>query len=118
MQRQVIHRTSDIGTPKAESAKRFVNDLDPNISVESKVIRIDENNAKSLFDGHDLIIDGTDITSAKTAATDATVAAEHLGFMSLTPGKTDITMRLLINIGTQTGTGTNELLSQEIGINE
>ena len=60
LQRQVIHRTSDIGTPKAESAKRFVNDLDPNISVESKVIRIDENNAKSLFDGHDLIVDGTD----------------------------------------------------------
>lgn len=60
LQRQVIHRTSDIGTPKAESAKRFVNDLDPNISVESKVLRIDENNAKSLFDGHDLIIDGTD----------------------------------------------------------
>jgi hypothetical protein len=38
--------------------------------------------------------------------------------MALTPGKTDITMRLTINIGTQTGTGTNELLSQEIGINE
>ena len=55
---------------------------------------------------------------AKTASTDATVAPEHLGFMSLTPGKTDITMRLLINIGTQTGVGVNELLSQEIGINE
>jgi hypothetical protein len=65
-----------------------------------------------------VIIDGTDITSAKTAATDATTVPEHLGFMSLTPGKTDITMRLLINIGTQTGSGTNELLSQEIGINE
>ena len=60
LQRQVIHRTSDIGTPKAESAKRFVTDLDPNVPVESKVLRIDESNAKSLFDGHDLIIDGTD----------------------------------------------------------
>jgi hypothetical protein len=38
--------------------------------------------------------------------------------MALTNGKTDVTMRLTINIGTQTGVGTNELLSQEIGINE
>ena len=60
LQRQVIHRTSDIGVPKAESAKRFVKDLDPNISVESLVVRLDENNAKELFSGHDIIIDGTD----------------------------------------------------------
>ncbi len=60
LQRQVIHRTSDIGVPKAESAKRFVKDLDPNISVESIVVRLDENNAKELFSGHDIIIDGTD----------------------------------------------------------
>jgi prepilin-type N-terminal cleavage/methylation domain-containing protein len=65
-----------------------------------------------------VIIDGTDITSAKTASTIATTAQEHLGFMGITPGKTAITMRLTINIGTQSGTGTNELLSQEIGINE
>ncbi len=60
LQRQVIHRTSDIGVSKAESAKRFVKDLDPNISVESIVVRLDENNAKELFSGHDIIIDGTD----------------------------------------------------------
>ena len=38
--------------------------------------------------------------------------------MAIVPGKTANTMRLTINIGTQSGTGTNELLSQEIGINE
>jgi len=65
-----------------------------------------------------VIIDGTDITSAKTASTIANTSQEHLGFMAITPGKTAITMRLTINIGTQSGTGTNELLSQEIGINE
>lgn len=60
LQRQVIHRTSDIGVPKAESAKRFVLELDPNISVESKVVRLDENNAEDLFENHDIIVDGTD----------------------------------------------------------
>ena len=60
LQRQTIHRTSDIGTPKAESAKRFVNDLDPNISVESFVQRISDENASEIFAGHNIIIDGTD----------------------------------------------------------
>jgi hypothetical protein len=65
-----------------------------------------------------VIIDASNIAEAKTASTMATTTAEHLGFMALTNGKTDVTMRLTINIGTQTGVGTNELLSQEIGINE
>ena len=65
-----------------------------------------------------VIIDANSITEAKTASTLATTSAEHLGFMALTPGLSEVTMRLTINIGTQTGTGTNELLSQEIGINE
>jgi|TARA_B110000285_G_scaffold35123_1_gene37604 type IV pilus assembly protein PilA len=65
-----------------------------------------------------VIIDGTDIASAKTAATLATVVQEHLGFMAITEGTTTNTMRLTINIGSQTGVGTNELLSQEIGVNE
>lgn len=60
LQRQVIHRTSDVGCPKAESAERFVNDLDPNISVNAINARIDENNARELFEGHHLIVDGTD----------------------------------------------------------
>lgn len=60
LQRQVIHRSCDVGIPKAESAKRFVNDLDPNISVDSIVTRLTDENAKQLFSQHDLIIDGTD----------------------------------------------------------
>jgi molybdopterin/thiamine biosynthesis adenylyltransferase/rhodanese-related sulfurtransferase len=60
LQRQVIHRTSDVGCPKAKSAERFVNDLDPNISVNAINVRIDENNARELFEGHHLIVDGTD----------------------------------------------------------
>ena len=60
LQRQVIHRTSDVGCPKAKSAERFVNDLDPNISVNAINVRIDGNNARELFEGHHLIVDGTD----------------------------------------------------------
>ena len=60
LQRQIIHRTKDLGTPKAESAKRYVHDLDPNVSVNSITERLTSKNAKDLFSGHDIIIDGTD----------------------------------------------------------
>jgi len=60
LQRQILHRTADVGTPKAESAARFVAELDPNISVAHFVERVSETNAKQLFEGHDIIIDGTD----------------------------------------------------------
>ena len=60
LQRQVIHRTSDLGLSKAESAERFVNDLDPSISFDSINDRLTELNIESVFSGHDVIVDGTD----------------------------------------------------------
>ena len=73
LQRQIIHRSSDIGTSKAESAKRFVTDLDPNISVKSITSRLDESNANQMFSGHDLIIDGTDNISTRYLIDDTCV---------------------------------------------
>jgi hypothetical protein len=58
------------------------------------------------------------IAEAKTKDTVITVAPEMLGFMAITEGLSDVAMRLTINIGNQTGVGTYEMLSQEIGINE
>src|SRR3954469_23324838 len=34
LQRQVIHRTQDVGTSKAKSARRAINDLNPDTVVE------------------------------------------------------------------------------------
>ena len=73
LQRQIIHRSSDIGTSKAESAKRYVTDLDPNISVKSITSRLDESNANEMFSGHDLIIDGTDNISTRYLIDDTCV---------------------------------------------
>lgn len=60
LQRQIIHRTSDVGESKSDSAKRFVNDLDPSISFDSINDRLTELNIESVFSGHDVIVDGTD----------------------------------------------------------
>ena len=60
LQRQTIHKTSAVGLSKSESAKSFVESLDPNLSVTSLNIRLDENNAEGILRGHDLVVDGTD----------------------------------------------------------
>lgn len=60
LQRQTIHKTSAVGSSKSESAKSFVESLDPNLSVTSLNIRLDDNNAEGILRGHDLVVDGTD----------------------------------------------------------
>ena len=60
LQRQTIHKTSAVGLSKSESAKSFVESLDPNLSVTSLNIRLDDNNAEGILRGHDLVVDGTD----------------------------------------------------------
>ncbi len=60
LQRQTIHKTSAVGLSKSESARSFVESLDPNLSVTSLNIRLDVNNAEGILRGHDLVVDGTD----------------------------------------------------------
>ena len=60
LQRQVIHRTSDIGTAKVESARRALADINPEVTVEVHEERLDEDNAERLVSGYDIVADGSD----------------------------------------------------------
>ena len=60
LQRQIIHRTEDVGAGKAESAGRFVAALNPHVSVVPHAARLDAGNARELLAGYDLVLDGTD----------------------------------------------------------
>lgn len=60
LQRQIIHSTADVGTPKVESAKASLRDLDPAINIEVFHERLHPANALERFEGWDLIVDGTD----------------------------------------------------------
>ncbi len=60
LQRQVIHRHADIGTPKVLSARRAMLALNPDIGVEAHEAHLDEARAAELFARYDLILDGTD----------------------------------------------------------
>ena len=49
LQRQVIHGVKDVGTPKIESARNAIAELNPLVNVVLHDIRLDSSNALELF---------------------------------------------------------------------
>ena len=76
LQRQVMHGVSDVGSSKAESARRSVLELNPLVTVVLHPVRLDAANALEIFAGYDLILDGTDNFATRYLVNDA---AEILG---------------------------------------
>ena len=60
LQRQIIHRTSDIGDDKVNSAKAKLLDLNPNIKVTIANEIVHTDNLSSLIKDADIVLDGTD----------------------------------------------------------
>ena len=71
LQRQVIHRQSTIGQPKAQSAKAAVADVNPYVNVVLHEERLDNDNVYRIFEGYDLIVDGTDNFATRYMVNDA-----------------------------------------------
>jgi adenylyltransferase/sulfurtransferase len=71
LQRQVIHATSDVGTPKVHSAKATLNAIDPNVKVEVYHERLNPTNILERFEGWDVIVDGTDNLPTRYLVDDA-----------------------------------------------
>jgi adenylyltransferase/sulfurtransferase len=73
LQRQVIHGQSDIGKPKAQSAKESVAEINPLIKVNLHQVRLDSTNVLDIFRDYDLIVDGTDNFATRYLVNDACV---------------------------------------------
>ncbi len=73
LQRQVIHGQSDVGTPKALSAKSSVTEINPYVNVVVHEERLDNDNVMRIFSEYDLIIDGTDNFATRYMVNDAAV---------------------------------------------
>lgn len=71
LQRQVIHGVSDLGRPKAESARDSVLEINPLVDVILHRERLDATNALEVFSGYDLILDGTDNFATRYLVNDA-----------------------------------------------
>jgi molybdopterin/thiamine biosynthesis adenylyltransferase/rhodanese-related sulfurtransferase len=71
LQRQVIHGQSDIGKSKARSAQESIAETNPNVDVVLHEERLDNDNVMNVFEGYDLIVDGTDNFATRYMVNDA-----------------------------------------------
>jgi thiazole biosynthesis adenylyltransferase ThiF len=60
LQRQVIHNTERVGTPKVESARKTVEMLNPDVKVITYNTRISKENIMDIIKDYDVVLDGTD----------------------------------------------------------
>ena len=75
LQRQIIHHTKDLGTPKVESAKAKIMAVNPDVAVETYHEFLTPANALSIIQGYDFIVSCTDNLAAKALVSDTCVAA-------------------------------------------
>src|SRR3954449_4928581 len=87
LQRQVIHTTDRIGTPKVDSAEESITAINPDVNVVKYKTRLDASNVMEIIQGYDVIVDGVDNFPTRYLLNDATVrlgipvvSASILGF--------------------------------------
>jgi len=73
LQRQIIHGTSAIGTPKIESARARLRDVNPHVQVETFGERLTSGNALQILRGFDIVVDGSDNFPTRYLVNDACV---------------------------------------------
>jgi adenylyltransferase/sulfurtransferase len=73
LQRQIIHRTEDVGTLKVESAKERIRGINPDVDVTTHNTRISRDNIMELIAPYDVVIDGTDNFPTRYLVNDACV---------------------------------------------
>ncbi|MDQ2052573.1 ThiF family adenylyltransferase [Natronolimnohabitans sp. A-GB9] len=60
LQRQIVHTLDDIGEPKVDSAARFVEARNSDVTVERHATRMTVDVAESLFEEADVVVDAVD----------------------------------------------------------
>ena len=73
LQRQILHGTSKVGTLKLESARERIEDLNPNVRVETFETRLTSENALDILREFDVVADGTDNFPTRYLVNDACV---------------------------------------------
>jgi len=60
LQRQIAHKTSDIGRLKVDSAQNAAAEINPSVVAEKHPLRLDASNAFDLITRYDIVADGSD----------------------------------------------------------
>jgi adenylyltransferase/sulfurtransferase len=87
LQRQILHRTKDIGRKKVDSAQARLTELNPGVTVNIYPLRLAPGNAAEILNGYDFILDGSDNFDTKFLVNDIAVRLEipfsHAGIVRL-----------------------------------
>ncbi len=73
LQRQVIHNTERIGMAKTESARLFIEALNPDVNVVEHRIRLNAENILEIIGEYDIVVDGADNFPTRYLLNDASV---------------------------------------------
>lgn len=71
LQRQIVHGTPGVGSPKVESAKERLVEVNPEVEVQIYNERLNISNALEILNGYDVILDGTDNIPTRYLVSDA-----------------------------------------------
>ena len=73
LQRQLLHRTNDVGRLKVDSAEEMINSLNPDVNVVKHRVQLSSENALDVLADYDIIVDGSDNFPTRYLVNDATV---------------------------------------------
>ncbi|HEU5300077.1 MAG TPA: molybdopterin-synthase adenylyltransferase MoeB [bacterium] len=73
LQRQVLHYTHDVGRPKTQSARRTLEDINPDVKVLTYQTVLASDNALDIIRDYDVVINGSDNFPTRYLVNDATV---------------------------------------------
>ncbi len=78
LQRQIAHRTGDVGRLKTESATDAARAINPHVAVEPHAVRLDAGNALELISRYDIVADGSDNFATRFLVNDAAFFARKI----------------------------------------
>ena len=73
LQRQILHNVERMGERKVDSAKKTLTALNPDVDIVGYDVRLGADNLLDIFDGYDVIVDGTDNFPTRYLVNDASL---------------------------------------------
>jgi adenylyltransferase/sulfurtransferase len=78
LQRQIAHRTADVGRPKTQSAAEAIAAINPHVNIVQRNTRLTAANALDIIAGYDVVADGSDNFATRFLINDACFFAKKI----------------------------------------
>lgn len=95
LQRQIVHDTDQVGSPKTASAAEALSRINPNVRTVLHDARLDAANASSLIAGYNVVVDGSDNFETRYTLADACETAK-IPLVQAAVGRFDGSLTVLV----------------------